>query len=374
MSRSSPRIVDHVTIDQVSAYLKKSGWTSDGLLRTVATIWHRPEDFDAEVLLPTSQDVKDYTRRMQDAMSAIAEFEEREIKDVLRDVVNLFSSIIAVRVIGADTSDGTIPINDGVLLIEKAKDMLMSAAMAMFSKRRIFSGKPPKDAASYIDSLLLGQTEVGSYVVNVLVPQPETPTQNAIDGAEPVEGLALSLAHGIEALRLASGKYDDTGQLTEFDAAVRSGASANLCDALMGFSGEGRQRDFEIRISGAAGPWFDGVTKVFAFDPDDVRLLKVAAGYYRDDYVLAQRIVRGFVRKLHRDKGADFGKVSVEARINESDRSIQIELSAKEYHEAVIAHDKQMWIECLGDVYIKGRTARLINHSGFRTLASGELI
>lgn len=374
MSTATHNVTGSATIDQLKTYLSKTGWTLDGQLGAVATIWHRVEEFDAEVLLPASEGLKDYKNRMRDAIQAIAGYEKREPKHVLGEILNMFSGVIAVRVIGADTKDGTIPINDGVLLIEKAKDMLMSAAMAMFAKRRMFSGKPPKNAASYIESLLLGQTEVGSYVISVLVPQQDDPSQDSIDGAAPVEGVALSLAHSLEALRVAAGKYGETGKLTEFDAAVRSGASANLCDALMGFSGESRKRDFEIKISGAAGPWFDGETKVFAFDPEDVRVLKVAAGYYRDDYTLLNRKVIGFVRKLHRDKGADFGKVSVEARVNESERSVQIELDPKEYHDAVTAHDKQMWIECFGDLHVKGRTARLLNHSGFRILAAGELL
>ncbi|SOE37555.1 hypothetical protein [Delftia acidovorans] len=374
MKKAHSQIIAELKIDQIESYLKKTGWRLDGQLRTVATIWHREENFEAEVLLPFSDGIKDYLPRMQDAIRAIANYEKRELGDIFNDILNMFSSVIAVRVIGSDTAGGTIPINDGVLLIENAKDMLMSAAMAMFSKRRIFSGKPPKNAASYIESLLLGQTEVGSYVVNVLVPQENSPSQSALEGAEPVEGVALSLAHSLEALLVAGEKYDKSGKITEFDAAVRSGVSANLCDALMGFSGQSQQRNFEIKISGAAGPWFDGETKVFSFDIDNVRVLKVASGYYRDDYILNRRLVRGFVRKLHRDKGADFGKVSVEARINESDRSIQIELDAKEYHDAVTAHDKQMWIECLGDVHVKGRMARLLNHSGFRILASGELL
>lgn len=365
--------ISDVSIGQIESYLQKQQWNCESRLRSIVSIWHHKDNYNSEVLLPISIELKDYSDRMRDAIEAIASHEQRSVIDIVSDIFNLFSNIITVRVIGSDTKDGTIPISDGVLLISNAKDMLISAAMSMFSKRKQFSGKPPKDAAAYIDSLLLGQTEIGSYVVNVLVPQQTASVQNSVEGAEPVEGVALSLAHGLDALNKAKERYAETGDVTAFDTAVRVGASANLCDALMGFSGEEQKRDFEIRISGAAGPWFDGETKVFSFEPDDVEILKIASKYYKDDYVLTGQRIIGFVRKLHRDKGSDVGKVSVEASVNESTRSVQIELDAKEYHDAVTAHDKQLWIECLGEVHIKGRSTKLLNHSGFKILEVGEL-
>lgn len=373
MTSRTHRSFDDVTIQQLETYLQRNGWSLDGKIRNVATVWHQPDDLDAEVLLPTSRELKDFAERMRDVAESISRFERRPIEDIANEILDLFSSIVSIRVIGTDTEGGAIPISDGVLLVTKAKDMLMSAAMAMFSKRKQFSGKPPKEAATYIDSLLLGQTQVGSYVVNVLVPQQDPPQQDSIEGSEPVEGVALSLAHGLEALRAAGEKYDQTGDVAAFDKAVASGVSANLCDALMGFSGEGQQRDFEIRISGASGPWFDGVTKIYSFASEDVQTLKVAANYYRDDYVLPNQRIIGFVRKLHRDNGSNVGKVAIEASVNDSTRSVNIELDAKEYHVAVTAHDKQKWIECLGDVHIKGRTTRLLNHSNFRVLEVGDL-
>ena len=48
----------------------------------VATIWHREDNEDAEVLLPTSY-VKDYRQRMRDALRSIASFEAREISSPL---------------------------------------------------------------------------------------------------------------------------------------------------------------------------------------------------------------------------------------------------------------------------------------------------
>ena len=113
-----------------------------------------------------------------------------------------------MRVIGADTALGTIPINDGVLLFTKAKDLLCAAALSMYSRRKQFSGQLPKDAKTYLDSLLLcraslGQTEIGSYVVNVIAPlsQPRLASEPSAGPGRPVaEAVTLNLVNGLEAL------------------------------------------------------------------------------------------------------------------------------------------------------------------------------
>ena len=70
-----------------------------------------------------------------------------------------------------------------------------------------------------------------------------------------------------------------------------------MCDALVGFSGIERSRDFEIRVSGAAGPMFEGETMVFSFDADTVAAVQKASDYYKGDYTLEERNIWGFVKK-----------------------------------------------------------------------------
>ncbi|WP_131705284.1 hypothetical protein [Xanthomonas citri] len=133
-----------VSIEQIHAYLQSRQWFEDGKIRSVATIWHRRNDLDAEVVLPFPY-VKDLKQRLRDALAAIASFEKRPVFDVISDVKRLISNVITIRVVHADTQDGTIPINDGVLLISKAKDLLAAAAQAVYANRRHFSGPTSKE-------------------------------------------------------------------------------------------------------------------------------------------------------------------------------------------------------------------------------------
>lgn len=362
-----------VTIAQAEAYLSKQNWTRDGNIRNIATVWHRPDSETAEVVLPSTVELRDYAQRMRDVVQAIAEYEGRSELDVSRSILNLFSSFISVRVVARDTENGTIPIDDGVLLVTKARELLTAAAMSMFSKRRLYTGKPPKDAVSYIDSLLLGQTEVGSYVVNVIAPTQDAVAQDSVKGAEPVEGVALSLARSLDALTQAASRYEETSDPSVFERSVSQGVSANMCDALLGFAGEKQNRQFEVKILGASGPMFDGELRVFDFQADQVETLKAASSYFKDDYILPDRMIVGLVKKLHRKIEADVGTITVEATVNDAVKSVQIDLGPAEYHEAVMAHDKKIWVQCYGDVHVKHRTTRLLNPTQFKIIEAADL-
>jgi hypothetical protein len=366
-----------VSIVQLEAYLVSKAWFLDGGISSVGTLWHRQDSESAEVVLPKRPDIREFRKHFNDALIAISEFERRPIAEVVADVVRLSSNLITVRVIGADTADGTIPINDGVLLFSKAKDLLYAAALSMYSKRKLFSGQPPKDAKAYVDSLLLGQTEIGSYVVNVIAPL--SPPQPApVTGAGPevpvAEAVTLNLVHGLEAIAKATTEFADSRSLKVFDSAVERGVSANMCDALVGFSGSQRNRDFEVRVSGAAGPMFEGETKVFKFDADAVAAVQKASDYYKGDYTLDHRNIWGFVKKLDRPKGQEVGTITVVAAVDGVERSIKIMLNPDEYHQAVLAHDTKVIVACSGNIHIKNRRATLLNPTGFRIISLTDLL
>lgn len=368
-----------VSIEQLQAYLQSKQWFEDGMIRNIATIWHRHQDEDAEVVLPASN-AKDFQQRVRDALIVLASFEKRDVFDVIDDVKRLFSNAITVRVIHADTEDGTIPINDGVLLISKAKDMLFAAAQAVYAKRRHFSGPAPKDARDCLDTLLLGQTEIGSYVVNVIVPNQanfvidQVVAGQATAGAVPLsQAITWNLVTGLDALAKASTTYEKTGDIKVFDGAVLSGASANLCDALLGFSGEKHNRTFEITVTAAAGPMFENQSRKFEFDGKNVEVLEQVSGYYKDDYVLPDRVLTGYITKLVRPKDETAGTITLDSIIGDVERKIRVALKGDDYHLAVIAHDQGKLVRVHGDVHIKPKFAELLNPKSFGVIEMEDL-
>ncbi|MBI5716975.1 MAG: hypothetical protein HZC37_04720 [Burkholderiales bacterium] len=363
-----------VSAEQVEAYLRNAHWIQTGKLRSVATIWNRQDDLDAEVVLPLSRSVKDYVPRLRDALAAVASFERRGVLEVVSDIGRMFANVITVRVIHADTDDGTIPINDGVLLIAKAKDLLSAAAQAIYAKRKHFTGNPTPDAKEYVDRLLLGQTEVGSYVVNVIAPVQGGPlAPGEVESVPLAKAVTLNLVTGLEALKKASERYQETGSLREFETTVVQGASANMCDALLGFSGVNRNRAFEIKVSPSEGPMFETDVRTFKFDAPEVEILEKVSSYFKEDYVLTGRTLTGYVTKLSKPKEDEAGTITLDTKFDDLNRKVRIELGKDDYHTAVIAHDTRQYVQCTGDVHVKSKTASLLHPRGFRIVGVNEL-
>jgi hypothetical protein len=363
-----------ISVEQLQAYLQSKQWVEDGKIRSVATIWHRSDDEDSEILVPWPS-AKDFIPRIRQALSTVAAYENRLVADVVRDVQRLLSSVISVRVVHEDTSDGTIPINDGVLLIAKAKELLSAAAQSVYSKKRQFAGGAPKEAREYLETLMLGQTEIGSYIINVIAPPQPFAVANVhtADAISLGHAITLNLVTSLEALETASSAYEEVGDLKAFDLAVLAGASSNMCDALLGFSGEKHHRSFEITVTGTSGPMFPSEPRKFAFDAHKVELLEKVSGYYKDDYVLPQRTLTGHITKLSRPKDETSGTIVIDSTLGDIDRKIRVELSGDDYHMAVLAHDNSKLVRVEGDVHIKSKSATLLNPTNFGVIEIDDL-
>jgi hypothetical protein len=371
------RLAD-VTTDQLAAYLTMSGWIKDGDLGTLASIWHRPEPQheDAEILLPTSVDAKDFKDRLVDAAETIGNFEGRLPVDVIEDVMGHFSDRIRVRVFHFDVEGGTIPLDDGVMLNEKARDLMEAAAFAAISKRRQFGGRKPEETAGYLKSLRLGQTEIGSYVINIIAPvPPQDTTQLGLPSVPTTSLVTATLSSGLKALDDAIETVSKGGAVTRFDEAVSNGASANLCDALVGLSGTNARRGFEITIAPAGSSAALSPPKTFVFDVNKVERVAEAAAYYkRDDQMLYDRTITGSVEKLDRPLEDESGTISIAATLNGQPRVVTVELNRDDYQRAVKAHGSKHLVRCHGDVKVTARSARLINPRDFKVIRNEELL
>ncbi len=374
MTNSDRRRDLDVSSDQLRAYLQRKQWSEDGKIRNVATIWHRQDNDDAEVVLPLLS-VKDYWRRMREALASVASFEERAVSEVQNEIKQLFMNVITIRVVHDDTNDGTIPINDGVLLIAKAKDLLSAAARSLYVKRKQFTRGAPKEAKEYLETLLLGQTEMGSYVVNVIAPvQTVAIAQDMVTTMPLGQAITTNLVAGLSAIEKATTTFEEKGDLSAFDEAVLAGASSNMCDALLGFSGEKHNRNFEITVTAVSSTLFENKPTKFAFDSKHVDVLERATGYYKGDYVLPARRVTGYITKLRRPKNETSGTITIDSVVGDVERKVELDLTGDDYHQAVVAHDNSKMVRVEGDVHVRSKSAQLLNPKNFGVIEIEDLL
>lgn len=363
---------------QLRGYLVSHGWREESAIRDIASVWRRPEldKKDFEILQPEDKSIRDFSDRVLDMLQVLSEFEKRTIEDVFRDISNYFSDLIRIRISHNDVKNGSIPLDDGVLLIEKAKDLLASATLSTLSKKKYFIGSRPPDVIDFMDKARLGQTEIGSYVINIIAPldSQENKEDELLERLSFSRIVTTTLDKGLSAISSTIDNFKRNNNFSVFDEAVEKGVSANLCDALIGLTGEKQSRDVHISISFSKFEQQEEELKIeHLFKPDIVPYLEKASEYLKENYVIPNITISGFVKKLDREKDKVYGLVTVTAVVEDRERNVTFELSGTDYLDAIHAHENKQIVQCTGNLYISPRSAKLTDNTNFRVIDSGFL-
>lgn len=364
------RLLANITPNHLSSYLSKTGWIRDGFINNMAVVWHRPEkeNFDFEVVQPVNVEIRGVDQKIKEAIEAISEFEKRSLSEVVDDILNFFSDLIKVRVVHYDVDGGTIPLDDGVLLIEKSKELFVASTLSTFSKKKYFSGSRPENVQGFLSKLRLGQTDIGSFIINLISPIDESNVgQESTDKTSFTRSVITNLSKSLMAINVAVELYENDSNLFHFDEAVVKGVSANLCDALVGLSGELKSRSFEISIKlGGVEEDEQGVQLVHFFEPRKMPVLEFASEYYKGKYVLDNYTAFGLVIKMKHIKSDDYGEVTIGSLVNGISKNVTIQLDMNDYWSAVHAHESESFISCTGKLIVTPKSATLSEPRDFR--------
>lgn len=367
--------VQELSIQDIQKYLVWTNWTNDGEAWGVSTVWHNSAFVDAEILLPSTKDLKDYNRSLMNVIKELSRVEQQSLTNVIKNIINASNDLISIRIVHNDVNNGSIPLEDGVLLHQRIRDMMSAVAQSTIFKDKYFTGPRPPEAITYINEIRFGLSEKGSYIVNVLAPV----EQQASD-LEQIETTSFSrlvtetLSKSLNALTQAIESFGSRSEVEVFNSMVQAGVSANLCDALIGLSGQNRNRGFEISLSTSkAIEYQNNLNTNFAFRNTDTELLEKASNFYKDNYVIPNTTISGIIKKLSRASNEETGEVTIAIEIGDSTRSVTFELNAEDYVEAIHAHEGKIYISCSGDLHIAPRSARLINNYDFVVHSNSEL-
>ena len=109
---------------------------------------------------------------MGDLLQVLAAMEGRSQLQILRDLQVMGADVIRLRLVDAELADATVPLNEGAVFIERARDLMLAVACAAVTPRASYPSRKPGQAIDYIRKARLGQTEPGSFIVTILSPVP----------------------------------------------------------------------------------------------------------------------------------------------------------------------------------------------------------
>ena len=159
--------------EDVQLYLVSHGWKrDDASSNPQGNVYRYPTIRDAEALLPGRRNLADYVERMADVVQMLAAVEERKASQVLADLSSPPADVLRLQVTAPDATLGTLPLEEGIRLIQGARSMLLAAACSARQAAAFFPRQAYKEAVEFLQACHLGQTERGSFVAKIIAPVP----------------------------------------------------------------------------------------------------------------------------------------------------------------------------------------------------------
>ncbi len=226
-------ILQLIKPQQVRSYALAKGWKRvPGVNGEIALFSHPRGQWD-QLIVPMDESFDDYSRRLRDIVEILARFESRPDVEILNDLITPDSDIIRYRVASPVTGRGSIPLMEGIRLLEGAKRSIMAAACSVVNPVTHHPRMSRSEAQQLINACHLGQSERGSYAVSVSCPlRAVEPDQPSLPGTEPftrrpVSTLMRSVFRVVRAIE--ADMIPQVFQLAPDEPVL----SANLCDALL---------------------------------------------------------------------------------------------------------------------------------------------
>lgn len=355
----------HYSLDTVEMTLRKLKWTTIQGMNPQLEIWVPSEDAevavenssdDAAVFVPIDTAAPDFNKQLTRAIYQLTEFSSGNVFEEL-DLADLRISKqldeFQLHVEGPEVKEGVVGWQQGVDLINGAKQILIAGAKSTRDYRRHFANAESTIAKSFIESCYMGQTQVGSYVVSALIPSAkeiETTKSKARKISTSVKGrdVTQTLISALQASHAVLEDYKKTQDSEVFEWGMTQGVSVEILRGIQNIIGEG-ETEVSVDFSPLDSPVEEPLTRVVNFTPD----LKKAA--LSGEKILSKapqpkRIrVTGEVTSLaRRYDDPNSARIKMRGLIGNKNRTFTAKLKDKDYQKALEAHDHQLMLMVVG--------------------------
>lgn len=163
-------IIDSLDTEKICRYLTNTSWQSLPDLLGGKIRQFQSEDGEEVVLVPLSNSFTDYYREIKETLSIIASVEGKSFEELTNKLLNPSQDILKWKIADGLTSRGVIPFNSMIENIEHIKDLLASSILDITSPSKFHTRLNTKEVNSHLSNYQFGQTEIGSYILNILCP------------------------------------------------------------------------------------------------------------------------------------------------------------------------------------------------------------
>ncbi len=220
-----------VTPSSLLGYAEGLGWqaVANGRRSEIA-VYHRPDSRLHQVIIPVDTTLVDYAESVAEAVRKLADFEHRPAREVLEHLLLPPADVLRFREISPDAETGNLPFEHAVRMINGTRRLLLSAAHSVLDPQASHQRLSRSEAEAFVNRCRLGQTERGSFVLNVACPLELQPALTGFEAEPFARQVTNLLMRSLEALARSA---DTTRTDDLLDQKRNPGISANLCESLL---------------------------------------------------------------------------------------------------------------------------------------------
>jgi hypothetical protein len=366
MSLKVDRFIKEYNFIMFSSFLEKHGWKNDGTYNEIFTIWHRPdkEESEYELIVPENKNIKKYEDTLLQIIENLAHYYGKKEYQIIDEFQSSIKDRVKISIRSETTQDGYIPLLEGVRLLENTKEMLVSSFLASKNKKKNFIGPRPENVNKVIDNIQMGQTEEGSYVINIFVPknyyEDGQPPLNEESNESFTRDALTVIEDATTELLSKADLYSTTNDISIFNESFKNGVSSNFCNAISEISSNGKS-DVFIEITYNNGIAKKDKIREIKIKKEYIPIIENVGEYYKKDLSEADYQINGYVTKLHQEIGEEDGEITLSANIEGKLKKVQIILSPEQYGIAQEAHRNKQLLLCRGTLNMKDRHTSLTN-------------
>ncbi len=371
-------IMDTPALERVSpimfrAYLESRGWVHEQTWRNRIMVWSNSYGGEArEALVPLREQSDVYAVRVSEAVTLLAEFEERSQLDIYYDLLGAGSDVIRLRPLKGSAQTGW-DFSDSVDFLTRSRDLITAAARAAERPGQpVYRGRLSGEVTAYVRGVrpLLGPEAGPELTLHSPVPA-EYGMQ--LDMGDPLHApfsrrATIALNTGLrEASEVLEAVYGG-GQLSEvFGNEASKAVSANLCDAVAALARQGH--GIGVGLSWAKVRPADAPSREFAFVESAADLFAEGAELLRRTNPFIDAHVTGEIVRLDRDSKEEFdGRSVVLHELDGRPVALHVQFDNADQDGVLRAFKNSIEISVDGDIHREGRTYLLKNPHNFVVL------
>lgn len=337
-----------LTLLDLFAYLDKNNWKKAEVIRDAFQLWVNEKHPEFEIILPINESHVRFDSLSLDAVQQLAEAENVSFQALMKGIVEKTYDQIKLRVIAGDVKNGIIPFRDGLDMYESMYDLLRESS----GKIQKFKNKTDH-IQNFMNSIGMGQTEVGSYVITI-----DSPLYRVSVGDKQEDFISDSSLGRLVNMRL----FKILKKMSEYlksksteDELFLNLLSLELtpktCDAVISLFGSQVHRDIEFDVhwsskeniseyySSSVGFSSKHASKIISFR-DALSRRKKEIGFS----------LTGQIVNLHRDLKEKNGIARFKTKLYGRDVTVPFHVEDGKYSEVVNAHGKKYSVTVTGDL------------------------